>query len=130
MTAALNILLVDDEEGIRMIARMGLERIGGHQVQTSVNGQVALDLLRDDGNDSVRPDVILLDVMMPELDGPSLLRAIKADPKLADLDVIFLTAKVGVEGDGPFLALGAKGVIHKPFDPLTLAADVERRLGS
>ena len=76
-----------------------------------------------------RPDVILLDVMMPGVDGPSTVTALRAEPMTRDIPVIFLTAKMPPEDDAEWQALGLAGVIRKPFDPMTLSADMARLLG-
>lgn len=121
----LNILLVDDEADIRRIASLSLEKVGGHRVRTSANGTDALEALQEH-----RPDVVLLDVMMPGLDGPSTLRALREHPALVDLAVIFLTAKIKPDEVGELRKLGALGVISKPFNPMTLAQEVEAVLAA
>lgn len=115
------VLLVDDEEDIRTIGAISLRRIGGWQTVLAGDGPEALEVARRE-----RPDVILLDVMMPELDGPDVLRRLRADPETCAIPVIFLTAKVQPGELGDYLELGAAGAIAKPFDPLTLADDVGR----
>jgi len=109
----LKALLVDDDPDIRTIGELSLATVGGFEVVVAESGLACLDRAQ-----SARPDVILLDVMMPELDGPSTLRRLRADPRTADIPVIFLTAKV--QERGSYLKLGAAGVINKPFDPMTL----------
>ncbi|MGC4122497.1 MAG: response regulator [Myxococcales bacterium] len=73
-----------------------------------------------------RPDVILLDVMMPRLDGPATLDLLRREPQTADIPVIFMTAKVQKHEVDGYLARGAKGVIFKPFDPMTLSQEIGR----
>jgi len=109
------LLLVDDEPDIRAIASMALERVGGWDVTVAGSAAEAEAAVLQQ-----RPDVVLLDVMMPEVDGPATLRRLR--PLLGDeTPVIFLTAKA----DGArLLALGAAGVIAKPFDPLALPGEV------
>jgi two-component system OmpR family response regulator len=114
-----NVLLVDDEPDIRTIGKLGLERVGKLTVTLATSGPDAIAK----ATASV-PDVILLDVMMPELDGPSTLAQLRAIPALAAVPVIFLTAKVQPKERGRYLELGAAGVIAKPFDPMTLADEV------
>ncbi len=116
------VLLVDDEADIRTIAELSLRRVGGRQVALAPSAQDALARFAD-----VRPDVVLLDVMMPGMDGPSALRALRASgPEGARVPVIFMTAKVQRHEVEGYLALGAAGVIQKPFDPMTMPAEVRR----
>ena len=115
------VLLVDDEPDIRLVAGLSLEQVGGWAVELASSGAEALAML---ATDAARPDVILLDVMMPGLDGPAVLARLRDDPALARIPVIFLTAKAGSRETGALSALGAKGIIRKPFDPMTLAATV------
>ena len=116
-----NILYVEDEPDIQVVGKLALESVGGFTVRVCDRGAQALALARQDP-----PDLILLDVMMPELDGPSTLRALRQEPALADTPVIFLTAKVAADEVMGYRALGAIGVIAKPFDPMQLAANVTR----
>ena len=74
---------------------------------------------------SMEPDAILLDVMMPEMDGPSTLRSLRLQPITHDTPVIFLTAKVREADRGHYLKLGVHGVLSKPFDPLTLGQQIK-----
>lgn len=115
------VLYADDEEDILSVATLSLEMVGGLTVTTCASGAAALAEAR-----RRRPDLIMLDVMMPEMDGPTAVKHIRADPSLADIPVVLLTARVrGTEVD-EYLALGADGVIPKPFDPMTLADEVRR----
>ncbi len=116
----MRLLLVDDEPDIRAIARMALERIGGWQVVAAASADEAQAAVQRQ-----LPDVVLLDVMMPDVDGPATFERLR--PLLGDVPVIFLTAK----GDpAPLLALGAAGVIAKPFDPLKLSDEVAAITGN
>jgi CheY-like chemotaxis protein len=112
-------LIVDDDEFVREVARLSLEFIGGWAVSVAENGEEAIEQAR-----ALSPDVILLDVMMPGIDGVATLRGLSEDPRTSHIPVIFLTAKART-ADGPFAESGARGLISKPFDPLTLAHDVE-----
>lgn len=113
------ILCVEDEPDIQVIVRLALATVGGHQVETCSSGEEALAAaLR------FSPDIILLDVMMPGLDGPGTLRLLRADPRVSRTPIVFMTAKVQPEEVAEYLRLGALGVISKPFDPLTLAAEL------
>jgi CheY-like chemotaxis protein len=114
-----HILCVDDDPDILRIAAMSLELVGGLTVTTAGSGAEAIETAR-----RVRPDVIILDVMMPGMDGPATLARIRADPDLAAIPVVLLTARVrGVEVDD-YLTAGADGVIAKPFDPMMLAGEI------
>jgi CheY-like chemotaxis protein len=116
------VLYVDDDPDIRQIARAALELVSGYIVHLADGGASAIELAR-----RVRPDVILLDVMMPGLDGPATLRQLRADPVLSELPVIFITAKVMPIEIAQFRHLGVMAVIAKPFDPLTLGAEVRAK---
>jgi CheY-like chemotaxis protein len=118
------VLLVDDEPDIRRIAQLSLQHVGRLQVVQASSGRAALPLAVHE-----RPDVILLDVMMPELDGPATFALLQAHPATAGIPVIFMTAKAQPAELAHLRALGASGIIAKPFDPLQLPAEVGRLLG-
>jgi CheY-like chemotaxis protein len=119
------VLIVDDEDAIREIARLAMEAVGGHEVTTASSGLEALDRATADP-----PDAVLLDVMMPGLDGPATVTRLRADPRTRDVDIILLTAKVQASEVARFRRLpGVVGVIAKPFDPMTLPAQVAEILG-
>ena len=113
------ILYVEDEPDIRTIASMALESLGGFELECCQSGQEALD--RAPG---FEPDLILLDIMMPGMNGPSALQQLRKLPGLAETPVIFMTAKVQPQELAEYRALGALDVIHKPFDPMLLADQV------
>jgi len=115
------VLLVDDEDDIRTIGQLSLARVGGWQCALAAGGQAALELAQ-----SFHPDLVLLDVMMPGMDGPSTLQALRQLPATRDVPVIFMTAKVQKHEVARYLELGALGVISKPFDPMSLPADIRR----
>jgi CheY-like chemotaxis protein len=115
------ILYVEDEPDIQAVAKLALEMVGGYQVKICSSGQEALDALG-----GFEPDLILLDVMMPGMDGPTTLQNLRADPVTAGIPVIFLTAKVQPSEVARYQALGALNVIAKPFDPMTLAAEIRQ----
>ncbi len=117
------IMVVDDEDDIREVAQLALELVGGWEVIGARSGREALKLVSD-----VQPDVILMDVMMPDLDGPATLRLLQQDPQARSIPVILLTAKVQSGDRRQFETLGVRGVIAKPFDPLTLPQQVNARL--
>jgi two-component system, OmpR family, response regulator len=110
------VLLVDDAEDVRLIVRMSLERIGGWTVVPVASGEQALRVVAEDGHF----DAVLLDVMMPGMDGPSTLRRLRANGLPAEVRIVFLTAKAQAADLQRLRALGAAGVIAKPFDPLVL----------
>jgi CheY-like chemotaxis protein len=116
-----HIICVDDDDDILQIASLALEKIGHMRATTFRGARAALDGLAQE-----RPDLLLMDVMMPEMDGPTALRALRAEEELKDLPVIFMTARVQPSDVTHYLTLGAIGVIGKPFDPMTLADDVRR----
>lgn len=114
-------LVVDDDEGIRNVVDIALNLVGGFDVTEASNGEEALALISDRNF-----DVIVLDVMMPGLDGPSTLKRLRQTLHGADVPVVFLTAKAQPHERRELEALGVEGVIIKPFDPMSLADDVRR----
>jgi CheY-like chemotaxis protein len=117
-------LLVDDEDDIRRVARMSLERVGGWTVTDAGSADAALAAARER-----QFDAVLLDVMMPDVDGPSTLALLR--PVIgADVPVVFLTAKVQPADVARLRELGAVGVIGKPFDPMGLPGELARLLGA
>jgi CheY-like chemotaxis protein len=123
MNPDLRVLYVDDDEDIRLIASMALRIDPGLEVRAVSSGQEALALL--DSQDW-RPDIILLDVMMPDMDGFGLQRALRERNDVPDVTTIFMTARASRAGLEEYTASGADGVILKPFDPIQLAAEVRR----
>ncbi|MBI4865088.1 MAG: response regulator [Candidatus Riflebacteria bacterium] len=113
------ILYVEDEPDIRMVAQMALEAVGGFTVQVCGSGAEALRTVESFG-----PQLIILDVMMPEMDGPTTLGELRKRPCCATTPILFMTAKVQPAEVARFLSLGAIDVIAKPFDPMTLADTV------
>lgn len=125
----LNVLYVDDHEDMRDVVEYSLQLDQGVTVQVVSSGVEALALL-DAGE--FTPDVVLLDVMMPVMDGPAVLQAIRARPAFANTPVIFVTARTQPGELSAFNALDIIGVITKPFDPLAFAPemrDILRRAG-
>lgn len=118
-------LIVDDEEDVRYVARVSLGSVGGMTVIEARDGKEALARAR-----SERPDVILLDVMMPGMNGPETLASLRACEETAHIPVVFLTAKGLAAQVEELASLGADGMILKPFDPLTLAAEVRAIVAS
>ena len=116
----LHVLHVDDEPDIREVAAMSLELDETMSLTSAASGAEALALLEA----GCRPDVILLDVMMPELDGPGTLARLRQLPGHETTPVIFMTARAQATEVHRYVELGAIGVIVKPFDPMSLAACV------
>ena len=119
----MKILLVDDDPGIAEIASLALSRVGGFEVRTTDQADDALAAAAA-GDLSC----VILDVMMPRIDGPTLFRRLREIPECAGLPIIFLTAKVQTHEVDRLMAIGAAGVISKPFDPMALPAQVEEIL--
>jgi CheY-like chemotaxis protein len=110
------ILYAEDEDDIRTIAKIALEDIGGFTVTYCQNGKEVLAAL-----DAFQPDLLLLDVMMPEMDGPSTLKKIRENPKYNNIPAIFMTAKIQPAEVVLYHEMGVLEVIAKPFDPMQLA---------
>ncbi len=111
------VLMVDDDPGIRAMAQLSLTAVGGFAVALCSSGAEALERIQD-----FAPDLVLLDVMMPEMDGPTTLGRLLQLPCARNLPFVFMTANTQPQEVQGFLALGAVGVIPKPFDPMTLPA--------
>ena len=119
------VLIVDDEAAIREIAQVSMEVVGGHQASIAASGAEALDQAVADP-----PDAILLDVMMPGLDGPTTAARLQADPRTRDIAIVLLTAKVRPSDLARVDMLpGVAGVIAKPFDPMMLPVQLADILG-
>jgi CheY-like chemotaxis protein len=119
------ILLAEDEEDIRKVAQISLQFRGGWEVALASDGEECLAKAAQD-----RPDLILLDCMMPKLDGYETCRRLKQDPALREIPVIFLTARSQESEVRKGLALGAVGYLIKPFNPMSLAAEIREILES
>ena len=122
--SARRILVIDDEDDIREVAQMSLETLGGWDVLTADCGAAGLASAAAE-----LPDVILLDVMMPDMDGPSTLQQLRSDPVTAGIPVVFLTAKVRASDRQSLTDLGGDAVLSKPFDPVTLSDEIVAALG-
>lgn len=118
------LLLIDDAQDIRAIARISLERVGKWTVVCAEDGPAGLRAAREEGPF----DAVLLDVMMPGMDGPSTLDRLRDDELSAQVPVVFLTAKTQPGERKRLLSLGAAGVIAKPFDPLALPNELDQLL--
>ena len=118
------ILVVDDEDHIREVAQVSLEMVGGFEVLTASSGAECLRRATAD-----QPDAILLDVMMPGMDGPTVVEHLRADEGTRHIPVILLTAKVHSTDRRQLAGLDVTGIIAKPFDPMSLSEEVARVLG-
>ena len=113
------VMCVDDDPDIRMILEFSLGTVGGYQVKACASGHEALAAAAD-----FRPELVLLDVMMPGLSGPETLIALRELPAMKGVAIVFLTAKAMPNELERLLAHGATGLIVKPFDPMRLPADI------
>ncbi|HUV68261.1 MAG TPA: response regulator [Terracidiphilus sp.] len=118
------ILIIDDEDDIREVAALSLESIAGWDVVTASSGAQGLARAIEH-----QPDAILLDVMMPGMDGPTTFRELRKNPATDKIPVLLLTAKVQNSDQRRFADLGVESVLFKPFDPLTLAEQISDVLG-
>jgi len=122
------ILYVEDEPDIQQVASLALEMVGGFTLKTCSSGQEALDVIAD-----YKPQMLLLDVMMPDMDGPTTLANIRELEPFRTIPAVFMTAKVQPSEVKSLLNMGALDVIAKPFDPMLLATQVNeiwQRMGA
>ncbi|MBE9225463.1 response regulator [Phormidium sp. LEGE 05292] len=122
--ATKNVLIIDDESDIREIAKMSLQLTRSWNVEGAGSGKEGLAIAIDK-----QPDVILLDIIMPEMDGLTTLKLLKENPFTQQIPVILLTATVKVATKQQYALLGAKAVMIKPFDPGILADQIETAVG-
>jgi two-component system OmpR family response regulator len=113
------IMCVDDEKDVLDILKMCLETVADFEVICCESGEETLACI-----EKINPDLILLDVMMPDMDGPSTLKAIRQNPAQNDVPVVFLTARVQSAEIEQYLQMGAFSVISKPFNPMTLSTKI------
>jgi CheY-like chemotaxis protein len=118
------ILIIDDEDDIREVAALSLETVAGWDVAVASSGAQGLARAAE-----YNPDAILLDVMMPGMDGPTTFRALRNNPATAQIPVLLLTAKVQGNDQRRFADLGVEAVLFKPFDPMTLSSQIACVLG-
>ena len=114
------ILYVEDDPDIQTVAKLALEMLGGYTLKICSSGSEAIESIG-----AFEPQLILLDVMMPGMDGPTTLGCLRELPQFANTPVIFMTAKVQPNEVAGYKALGAIDVIPKPFDPMILAGQVQ-----
>ncbi|WP_213806819.1 response regulator [Granulicella sp. dw_53] len=120
------ILIIDDEDDIREVAALALEAVAGWEISTASSGAEGMALAV---NAKIKPDAILMDVMMPEVDGPTTFGLMQRNPAISNIPVLLLTAKVQGVDQRRFANLGVSAVLFKPFDPLTLAKQISEALG-
>jgi CheY-like chemotaxis protein len=118
------ILIIDDEEDIREVAALSLETVAGWDVMMASSGAQGLARAIEH-----QPEAILLDVMMPGMDGPTTFRELRKNPVTAHIPVLLLTAKVQASDQRRFADLGVDAVLFKPFDPMTLSTQIAGVLG-
>ncbi|MEL7038759.1 MAG: response regulator [Cyanobacteria bacterium J06592_8] len=118
------ILVIDDEDGVRDIIQITLETVAGWEVMTAASGQEGLELAR-----TQQPDAILLDVMMPNLDGPATFQQLQADSETQHIPTILLTAKAKSSEQQQYANLGVNGIIVKPFEAQSLVKQIQGLLG-
>jgi CheY-like chemotaxis protein len=118
-----SILLIDDEPNIAEVIAVCLESFKGWKVQIANSGKVGLSIV-----EALKPDAILLDVMMPIMDGITVYQNLKKNPLTQNIPVIFLTAKVQVRDREKFAQLGVVGTIAKPFEPLKISDQIAQLL--
>lgn len=119
MSELRRVMCVEDDADIRLIIEFSLATVGGYEVLACVGGRSAVAQV-----EAFLPDLVLLDVMMPDLSGPQTLAALRELPAMQGVPVVFMTAKALPEELEDLLQHGATGVIVKPFDPMTLAQDI------
>lgn len=117
-------LIIDDDDDIREVAQLSLEVSGRYRVTAAPDGPRGIEAATADP-----PDVILLDYMMPEMDGPATLRALRERPETRTLPVLILTARTAESLHDEVRSLGAQGLLEKPFDPLALADLIDQHMG-
>jgi len=121
---ARKILIIDDEDDIREVAALSLESVAGWEVIRASSGAQGIARAAEQ-----RPDAILLDVMMPGMDGPTTFHQLRQNPATARIPVLLLTAKVQGNDQRRFADLGVEAVLFKPFDPMTLSTRIAAVLG-
>ena len=115
------IMLVEDEPDIQEVARLSLETLGKFVVHVCSNGKEALEKAP-----TILPDLIMLDVMMPGMDGLTVLKLLRENSNTKHIPVIFMTAKAQTNEMKHYIEIGAIGAISKPFDPMTLVSDITK----
>ena len=119
-TSLQRVFCIDDEDDILQVLRLSLETVGALSVECCSDPVAALDRV-----EAAQPDVIMLDVMMPQMDGPETFAALRRKTGLDGVPIVFMTARAQPADIESYLGLGAAGVITKPFDPMTVSAQIE-----
>lgn len=119
-----SVLIIDDEDDIREVAALSLEATAGWKILTACSGAEGIAVATAE-----QPDAILMDVMMPGVDGPTTFQHMQQIPEISAIPVLLLTAKVQGVDQRRFAGLGLAGILFKPFDPLTLAEQITGVLG-
>jgi CheY-like chemotaxis protein len=117
------VVLIDDDPDLRKLVKLTLEFTAGWQVTTAANGQEGIEAVR-----AAPPDVAVVDIMMPDMDGYEVCRRLREEAKTADVPVVFLTARKQLD-EARMKACGAQGVVVKPFEPESLADELRRLCG-
>lgn len=117
----LKILYAEDEADVQTIVEISVWSTSKHEIKTCSNGKLLLECVEE-----YNPDLILLDIMMPEMDGPTTFKNLQSNPKTKDIPVVFMTAKAQSHEIEMFKQTGVVGIITKPFEPLTLCKDIEK----
>ena len=117
-------LIIDDEDDIREVAALSLEATSDWVIHTAGSGREGIEAATEK-----QPDAILMDVMMPGMDGPTTFRKMQDNGRVSHIPVVLLTAKVQGVDQRRFAGLGVAGVLFKPFDPITLGAQLSQLLG-
>ncbi len=115
-----HVLCVDDDQDILDVAQLSLETVAGLQVTALTSGVAAVAHAA-----TIAPDFILLDVMMPVMDGPTTLTTLRQNPALQNTPIAFMTARVQSSEVEEYFSIGANGVVPKPFDPMALSSQIE-----
>lgn len=115
------ILYAEDEPDVQMVVEITVQTMSNYDIKICSNGKLLLDVVEE-----YNPDLILLDVMMPEMDGPTTFKHLKENENTKNIPVIFMTAKAQTHEVETFMKIGAVGVITKPFDPVQLCLDIEK----
>lgn len=120
MSKLKRILYAEDEPDVQTVVELTIQSMSNYDIKICNNGKELLETVED-----YNPDLILLDVMMPEMDGPTTFKNLQENDKVKNIPVIFMTAKAQTHEVENFKNSGIIGVITKPFDPLQLCADIE-----
>lgn len=113
------ILYIEDEPDVQNIVLMALEDIGGYEMKICGSGKEAFETIK-----TYKPDLFLVDVMLPDMDGPTVLKKIKENPELEKVPAVFITAKTELQELVEFKSLNVLGIIRKPFDPIAISETI------